>query len=157
MVVPMRRKPITSGEDYATGAEKAEERNDWKWAQTVHVEPAVWRDVLDRYPELEYSVVDHHALPDDVLIRLSRWPNSDVRSRLDWYDRQLPEAAIESLLRDIDPDVRATLSWWRWATLDQVLFIYAGSTSAPHPGILNSLKHRFAVSWRDLTPQPTPP
>jgi hypothetical protein len=144
----MRRKLITSADEYARQAKK-HEADGLEWSATVPVDPSIWHDVLDRYPDLDNVVIDHEALPDDVIERLSRWPWDFIRYQL-WLHDRLPSHVVESLLRDIDPGVRRGIANWRGIRLDQLVELHAGVVDSPILDVARVLKERFAVHWREI-------
>jgi hypothetical protein len=155
MVAGMEHELITSADEYARQAEEHGWDADLKWSTTVPVDPSIWHEVLDRYPDLDNVVVDHEALPDDVVERLARWPWAFIRWQLCLRDH-LPHNVVELLLRDIEPSVRSNMAFWRGITLEQLIELHAGSPRAPIFGVGRCLKERFAVHWRDVATQDAP-
>lgn len=150
----MEHEPITSADSFAALARKTRVS---EWPPTLQVDPSIWHEVLDRYPDLSRFVVEHKPLPNDVLERLSRWPNLSIRYQL-WMHDRLPHGVVETLLRDINPGVRQGAGKWRGITLEQLAAAHPGHPSWPvSDAVARSLKERFAVHWRDIASQASSP
>jgi hypothetical protein len=152
----MRRKPITSADEYANWAKEAE----YRWFERVAVEPNVWNEILDRFPDLAGQVAQNDNLPDDTLVRLSRWPFACVRQHLARRER-LPRMAIESLKLDICDGVRRFLSSASLTANDLVELMDGDQRVAVSEPYLADdapyyLKLRFAIDWREHVDSPRP-
>lgn len=104
---------------------------EYRRAAQEEAEVQVWNDVIDRYPEMRQWVAYNKTVPIDILRRLARDENrevrcavadkrkltadmfkvlasdgdSAVRSRVA-YNRKAPDAILEQLAEDPEPLVR---------------------------------------------------
>lgn len=108
---------INSATEFANRIEPIRRRYSWinDWSVAVHV----WMDVLDGYPHLADEVVHGTNLPDEVIDRMSRWPDSAVRSSI-VRKEGLPDATLNILKSDISVDVREALVWKLSADLGEL-------------------------------------
>jgi hypothetical protein len=150
----MRRKPITSADEYARQAQTAKETHDHRWAERVRVDPSIWHEILDRFPDLAWEATQNAGLPDEIAVRLARWPNAYVRQQLA-HHVDLPRQAIDTLIVDICDGVRASLTSNAQLTAEQLIALIDRDhpQAAIEPYLAWDapyfLKLRFAVDWRD--------
>jgi len=69
----------------------------------------VWNDVLENYPELAFWVAQNKSVPIEILEKLAKHPDSNVRDMVA-RKRKIPESLMIILATDVDESVRHALA-----------------------------------------------
>ncbi|MBL9148356.1 MAG: HEAT repeat domain-containing protein [Phycisphaerae bacterium] len=105
---------IESAEEFRRLRE-SDDPDEYRRAACDSAPPAVWRDVLARFPELREWVAHNRTVPHEVLTELASDPDPRVR----WMVAAKRKLAAELQLRlavDSDEGVRQRIAWNARAT-----------------------------------------
>ena len=93
---------------------------------TTHANQAasseVWIDVLNKYPQLARCVAANKTIPDDIIDRLSKSNDLDIRWKIA-TKRKLNRAIFERLAADTDPTIRHRIACNPKTPSDILLFL----------------------------------
>lgn len=89
-----------------------ESENPYEYRRAAHEEAPldVWRDVIDRFPEMRFWVAQNKTAPIQILRILAQDSDSRVRSMVA-EKRKIDREVKEILIKDPDSGVRGRLVW----------------------------------------------
>jgi len=77
----------------------------------------VWRDVIQRFPEMKEWVIHNKQIQIEILALMARDPSASIRSCVA-DKRKLGAQLFDTLSRDADESVRARIAWNQGAPVE---------------------------------------
>ncbi len=133
---------ISSPEEYFSLFEH-DDLDQRKRVLTDEASEAVWRSIVERYPEMTLSVVQNKTIPISILRWLAKDPDKYVRKEVS-HKRKLDRALFEELSSDGASIVRQGIAWNNKTPKDILMRLakdpdedvrYAALTKLEVPGI----------------------